>query len=150
MGESTADIIARLDALLRTGSAPTRKRSTDSPAPVANADKGGALAGTRLGGDGKARKRNTNANRRNGGGSVYYRPDAAYFAGNPVIATERVTAPSVTPAGGTRVAGGVTVEDARATGEGNGYRTWVAARENLARDTGDVLPAGINRKGGKS
>ncbi|HEY1705637.1 MAG TPA: hypothetical protein VGG75_38620 [Trebonia sp.] len=154
---SLAESIARLDTLLRTGTAPARSKRGDTPEP-AGGDRGNVLAGTARGGNGRVRRRNTNANRRNGGGSVYYRPDAAYFAGNPIPATARVSAPHITPVAGIKVAvdpsaPGYRAGDARAIGTDNGYRAWVSARGNLTRDAGDIpgggesYPSGISKRG---
>lgn len=88
---------------------------------------------------------NTNANRRNGGGGMYYRPRAAHYAGNPVQVTARPTAPSVKRSAGIKVTRTVTREAARAMAEDNGLRQRARAQANLARDAGELLPGESER-----
>jgi hypothetical protein len=91
-------------------------------------------------------RKNTNANRRNGGGGATFRPKADYFAGsdsgnlrNPVL---RPTAPNVTRANGIRVAGYTSLATAKALGDDNAQREWSSARGNLQRDAGDAIGTG--------
>ena len=139
MSEPLADVIARLQERMRPHAVSpitAARKPTDSSPP----------GGVR---DGYGTRKNTNANRRNGGGSCYYRPRAADYAGS-LPATTRPSAPNVTCVNGIKVAGMVNVQDARVIGEDNGYRQWSAARGNLARDAGDVLPAGTHYPNGLS
>jgi hypothetical protein len=132
MAEPLADVIARMQDRYRphaVSPATATRKPGDTPPP----------AGVR---NGYGTRRNTNANRRNGGGSVFYRPRADYYAGNPVPATARPTAPGVNPVHGIRVTGFTNVQDARVIGTDNGYRGWVTARANTERDAGDYLPLG--------
>jgi hypothetical protein len=130
VSESTADIIARLQERLRPHavSAPVtvRRLATDSHAPT--------------GADDYGTRKNTTANRRNGGRSMYYRPKAEDFAGS-LPATARPAYGSVKPAGGRKIANG-DLEQTRADSENDAVRGWVSARQNLMRDAGDILPAG--------
>jgi hypothetical protein len=153
MSEPLAEVIARLQERMRphaVSPVTATRKATDTTVAMTggpSGDRGSVLDGTRLG-TGRRPRVNTNANRRNGGryGGTF-RPNAAHFAGNPVPAMARTTAPAVTPSHGIRVAGtrvapGVTLAEAEAAGTDGGYRGWASARQNLARDAGDVLDAG--------
>jgi hypothetical protein len=104
-----------------------RRLDTDSHAPA--------------GADDYGTRKNTMANRRNGGRSMYYRPKAEDFAG-ALPATTRPAYGSVKPAGGRKIINGSDLEQTRADSENDAVRGWVSARQNLVRDAGDALPAG--------
>jgi hypothetical protein len=132
MSEPLAEVIARLQERMRphaVSPVTATRKATDTTVAMTggpSGDRGSVLDGTRLG-TGRRPRVNTNANRRNGGryGGTF-RPNAAHFAGNPVPAMARTTAPA----------------EAEAAGTDGGYRGWASARQNLARDAGDVLDAG--------
>jgi hypothetical protein len=154
-----SDLQARIDALTislrphaQASPVTARRLDTDTPLPVTGGpagDRGSVLDGTRMSPSGKRRRRNTWSTR-----GTYFRPTAAHFAGNPVPATARATAPDVKRANGIRVAGDVSVKTARAIGDDNARRQWSSARGNLQRDAGDPVaergesyPRGITRNG---
>lgn len=148
MGESTADIITRLQERMRphaVSPATVTRKPTDTATAMTggpSGDRGAVLDGTRPG-TGRHPRVNTNANKRGGGRYPgTFRVTAEYLAGSPVQATERATAPAVTPSHGTRVAGRTTLAQAEAIGTDGGYRAWVRARANLTRDTGEVPATG--------
>jgi hypothetical protein len=138
-----SDLQALIDALavsLRPHAASpveARRKVTDST-PPANVGEGYG-------------KPNTLSSRRRGGRYPNtYRPRAKDFAGMGPVTT-RPAYGSVKPANGERITrpaygngkpASRDVEAARAAASDNGYRAWVSARGNLARDAGDVLPAG--------
>lgn len=148
MGESTADIITRMQARY-AGTLTARRKSTDTSNGRANA--------SQTSGYGEA---NSLSSRRRGG--IYpntYRPRAKDFAGMDAPTT-RPTYGSVKPSSGipvTRPAYGSArlsrkaLESARATGEDGEYRAWVRERQNTARDAGEtaspMYPAGRNERG---
>jgi hypothetical protein len=149
MSEPLADVIARMQDRYRPHAVPpvtATRKTTDAATAMTggpSGDRGSVLAGAPMQPPTRPRRVNTNANRRNGGkyGGTF-RPTVAHFVGNPVPATERATAPDVMPSHGTRVAGRTNFEDAQVIGIDGGYRAWAIARQNLARDAGDILPTG--------
>lgn len=165
VAESTADILARLRTAyhLHAVSAPatvTRKPS-DTPAPTAG-DRGSALKGAPRQSAITPNSYPAQRIKRPGtGGPSTFRPNAEYLAGG-LPATTVPSAPSVKPVSGRRIDGPATVirkkrrvpSDAllraRANSEDNGYRAWMAARTNLERDAGDVLPAGSHYPVGRT
>jgi hypothetical protein len=155
VSEPLADVIARMQDRYRphaqASPVTATRKATDSATAMTggpSGDRGSVLAGAPMQPPTRPRRVNTNANRRNGGkyGGTF-QPTAAHFAGNPIPAMARATAPDVMPThgarvAGTRVAAGVTLSEAEASGADGGYRAWQAARQNLARDAGDILPTG--------
>jgi hypothetical protein len=129
VGESTADIIARMQERLRPHAVSTpatvRRLATDSHAPA--------------GADDYGTRKNTMANRRNGGRSMFYRPKAEDFAGS-LPATTIPASGRVKPGGGRKISNG-DAEQARADSADQAYRDWTMQRTNLVTDTGDAWPA---------
>jgi hypothetical protein len=127
-----SDLQARIDALavsLRPHAASpvtARRKSTDSKPPA--------------GADNYGTRKNTNANRRNGGGSCFYRAKAEDYAGAAMVTppTTRPSAANIKPANGVRITGYTNVQDARVIGTDNEYRAFTAERTNLSRDAGDI------------
>lgn len=130
-----ADVIARLTAALQPrvrGTSPVvaRRKDSDTRAPGGTGERY-PHAGT------------LDSRKRGGTHPATYRPTVAEIAANPVPATARLPFEgSVKPAGGIKLTGNMTVEDARATGESTARRAWVTARANIEREAGDVLGAG--------
>lgn len=86
-----------------------RRLATDSPAPSGLAT--------------RYPRANTLSSRRRGGTAPNtFKPNAAYFANNPVPATARATAPNVRPAGGRKLI------------DGNRALTGAASEDQRARD----------------
>ena len=143
MSESTADIIARLSMRLQPHAASpvtVRRLASDSPPP----------AGVR---DGYGKPNTLSSRRRGGRYPNTYRPNARDFAGSAMVTPPTMRPSSdgdVKPAGGIRLGDDKSLEAARSLGEDNGYRAWTSARVNVARDAGDVLPAGTSYPSGRT
>ena len=120
----------------------TRRKVTDTPPPNGLAE-------------GYGTRKNTNANRRNGGGGLYYKPRAADFAGD-IPATMRPSAEGrVKPTTGRKISGAATVTKngkrrpseailkAKADSDSEGMRTEVSAQASFARSVGELPIPGI-------
>jgi hypothetical protein len=150
MSESTADIIARMQARMRSRAASpatVRKLVTDTSSGRAN-------AGVPTSGYGAA---NSLSSRRRGGKYPQaYRPRAEDYAGMDPV-TARPAFGSVKPSGGRKIAGAATVTrrgkrvpsvpllQARADSENEGMRQEVTRRYNLALDAGEIPAPGIGK-----
>lgn len=151
MTDTTADVIARMQTRYGMHAASpvtARRKVTDTSSGRANANQ--------TSGYGAA---NSLSSRRRGGKYPNtYQPRAKDFAGMDAPTT-RPAYGSVKPTNGIRVTpasrihttGGTPLNVARAAGEDNEYRAYVAAVTNLSRDAGDTVspmyPVGRSDRG---
>ena len=145
-----SDALARLTEALtvrtRAVSAPafraTRRKVTDTPPPNGLAE-------------GYGTRKNTNANRKNGGGGCYYKPRAKDFAGDLPATVRPSSEGRVKPTTGRKINGPATVTKngkrrpseailkAKADSDSEGMRTEVSAQNSFARAVGELPIPGI-------
>ena len=116
-----------------------------TPAEPSYARHEDTLAGVMVAGPGRGRRRDTNANRRNGGGSTAYRPRAEDLAGRDMITPATTRASVHAPA---RIANvrydKATYQDTLAASESAGFRERAMQRRSQMITLGAV---GIDRNG---